>query len=67
MIKSMSLGASATDLDGYYGNATDNFFLIDRPDTYHLYNDTLRLNLERNGNILGAVVQMHLARDEGLV
>jgi hypothetical protein len=67
MIEMISAGVSATDLDTFYGNSTDDLVLIDPPDTYYLYNDTLRLNLERNGPILGAIVQMHFAHDESLV
>jgi hypothetical protein len=67
MIEMISVGFTATDLDTFYGNSTDDLLLIDPPDTYHLYNDTLRLNLERNGPILGAIVQMHFAHDESLV
>jgi hypothetical protein len=67
MIEMISVGFTATDLDTFYGNSTDDLLLIDPPDTYHLYKDTLRLNLERNGPILGAIVQIHFAHDESLV
>lgn len=67
MIKQMSLGFSDEDLDEFYGDSTENFVLIDRPDTYHQYIDTIHLNLERNGPILGAIVQMHFAHGDDLV
>lgn len=67
MIESISRGASAADLDESYGDSIDSLLLIDAPDTYYQYNDTLRLELVRNGPILGAIVQMHLAHDENSI
>lgn len=67
MVKKISEGANFTNLDAFCANATARHLLIDPPDTYYRYNDTLRLNLERNGPILGAMVQMHRAFDESLI
>ena len=64
MVKRISQGADATALDEVYADTIGNHSLIDPPDSYHRYNDTLRLNIERNGPILGAIVQMHWAFDE---
>lgn len=67
MVKKISKGANFTTLDTFYADTTARHLLIDPPDTYYRYNDTLRLNLERNGPILGAIVQMHWARNENSI
>lgn len=64
MVRTISGGATAPELDKLYVNETGDFLLIDPPDTYYRYNDTLRLILERNGPILGAIVQMHWAFED---
>jgi hypothetical protein len=55
MVKQISQGADAAALDEIYANAIGNHSLIDPPDRYHRYNDTLRLSIDRNGPIMGAI------------
>jgi hypothetical protein len=62
-VKMISKGYSDTEIDQLYGHGIERR-LIDSPDTYVDYNNSLRLILERKGPVLGAIVQMHSDSDE---
>lgn len=56
MIGVISLGANKTLQDRLYDAYVG---IMDRPETYYPYNRSLLLNVQRNGPILGAIVQWH--------
>jgi hypothetical protein len=62
-VQMISQGYSDQEIDEDYGSDIERR-LIDSPDTYVSYNNSLRLILERKGPVLGAIVQMHHDLDE---
>ena len=58
MAEMISQGYSDAQIDAQYGEAVERQTL-DSPSTYLNYNNSLRLMLERQGPVLGAIVQMH--------
>jgi hypothetical protein len=57
-VQMISQGSNDTTADEDFGQETPRR-LIDTPNTYVGYNNSLRLILERKGPVLGAIVQIH--------
>ena len=59
MVELISRGYSNTDMDWIYSEGIRNQLPLDSPDTYVDYNRSLRLTLQRQGPVLGAIVHMY--------
>ena len=61
-VQMISLGYNKTFIDHEFGTDIERR-LVDSPETYESYNNSLRLVLQRKGPVLGAIVQMHYDSD----